>query len=163
MFQPDEDGIYARVPVAPARRGLGLVVLYGLGALLIYLIFDSFAGVGAAAIMLVMACACFWAAERMRAAAGVEVLLTADQIVTSTGLVLADLDNVLGVNRGALSVKPSTGFTLMTKTPQPRSWCPGVWWRFGRRVGIGGITGAGAAKFMAEQIALHVAERDSAN
>ncbi len=160
MFQPDQDGVYARVTVAPSRRILALVILYGLGAFLLYLAFGSLAGIGGAAVLIILAGCCLWAGEQMRRSADIEILLTDDGVTTSDGLVLATMDNIAAVNRGALAAKPSTGFTLILRTPQARSWRPGLWWRLGRRVGIGGITGAGAAKFMAEQIAFRLSDRN---
>ncbi len=163
MFQPDQDGIYARVPVAPSRRMLAMIILYGLGAFVLYLSFNGLSGIGGSVIMIALAAGCFWAGEQMRRSAGVEVVLTDNGVETSEGLMLAQMDNIQLVNRGALAAKPSTGFTLVLKTPQPRTWRPGLWWRIGRRVGIGGITGAGATKFMAEQIALRIDARDSSD
>jgi hypothetical protein len=55
-------------------------------------------------------------------------------------------------------MKPSNGFTVVMETKQPRAWAPGLWWRVGRRVGVGGVTGASQTKFMAEQIALRLAQ-----
>ncbi|MEY1554814.1 hypothetical protein AB3Y40_04185 [Yoonia sp. R2331] len=162
MFQPDADGVYARVPVAASRRLLAVVLLYVLGALLLYLAFGSHAGILGAVIMVLLAAGSLWAGEQMRRVADYEILLTDEGVISADGEVLAELDNIAAVNRGALAAKPSTGFTLILKTPQPRGWRPGLWWRLGRRVGIGGITGAGAAKFMAEQIALRLSSSDDA-
>jgi hypothetical protein len=39
----------------------------------------------------------------------------------------------------------------------PRAWYPGLWWRMGRRVGIGGVTSAAQTKAMAEIIAAMIA------
>jgi hypothetical protein len=82
--------------------------------------------------------------------------LTETEIRTSNGEVLARMDEILAVDRGAFAFKPSNGFTLKLNTKKPRAWAPGLWWRFGRRVGVGGVTSAGQAKFMAEQIALRI-------
>jgi hypothetical protein len=64
------------------------------------------------------------------------------------------------VERGAFALKPSNGFTLVMKHKSPRAWAPGIWWRTGYRVGVGGVTAAGQSRFMAEQIALMIARRD---
>lgn len=161
MFQPDQDGVYARVDVAPARRMLALAILYGLGVFVLYLAFSSLAGIAGAVVMIAIGAGCLWAGERMRRAADVSILLTENGVETSTGLMLATRDEIAIVNRGALAAKPSTGFTLVLHAPKTRLWQPGMWWRIGRRVGVGGITSAGAAKFMAEQIALRIATEKS--
>jgi hypothetical protein len=70
------------------------------------------------------------------------------------------MDGIRSVERGAFAFKPSHGFTLVMKEKQPRAWAPGLWWRLGRRVGVGGVTSAGQTKFMAEQIALRIEDRN---
>lgn len=156
MFQPDEDGVYARVDVAAPRRIVALVMVYLLAALLLYLALSSQIGAIGTVVLIAISIGCFWVGEKLRQAKDYAVLLTDTGLVTQNGEVLAALDNIRAVDRGALATKPSTGFSVRLKTAQPRLWQPGVWWRLGRRVGIGGITASGAAKFMAEQIALRV-------
>ena len=48
---------------------------------------------------------------------------------------------------------------LKTRTPGPRVWRPGIWWRIGRRVGIGGVMPGHQTKAMAEILAALQAER----
>ena len=61
---------------------------------------------------------------------------------TSRGLVLSDaglsdtegrlvaaLDKIEKVERGVFAFKPSNGFVLLLKSPMPRAWEPGLWWR----------------------------------
>jgi hypothetical protein len=38
-------------------------------------------------------------------------------------------------------------------------WVPGLWWRIGRSVGVGGMTGAAETKMMAEMIEAMIAVR----
>ncbi|MEM6728272.1 MAG: hypothetical protein AAF618_07215 [Pseudomonadota bacterium] len=86
--------------------------------------------------------------------------LTKTELVTSDGLTLARLSEITGVDRGVLAFKPSQGFLVRTSEPQPRAWSPGLYWRFGRSVGVGGVTQAGQGRFMAETIQMLIAERD---
>ena len=72
---------------------------------------------------------------------------------------MARLDDVQSVERGAFALKPSNGFTLVMKHKNQRAWAPGMWWRMGYRVGVGGVTAAGQSRFMAEQIALQIKQR----
>lgn len=60
------------------------------------------------------------------------------------------------VERGAFAFKPSNGFLIRTRDAQQRGWAPGIWWRFGRKVGIGGVLPASQAKFMADTLALRL-------
>ena len=74
----------------------------------------------------------------------------------SSGTVLARIDEIRSVVRGTFALKPSNGFTLVLNSKKPRAWMPGLWWRLGRRVGVGGVTNAGQAKFMAERISMMI-------
>ena len=80
-------------------------------------------------------------------------MLTDTDLRDSDGVVLARLDQIIRVDRGAMAMKPANGFTLVLDARQPFGWAPGMWWRLGRRVGVGGVAVAHQAKFMAEVIA----------
>lgn len=156
MFEADEDGVYARVGASPARRIFAYAVLFGLGALLIYLPLVQPPAVIWAVVMIACGIGSILMAERLRRATMNEILLTDTEVRDSDGTVLALLDEVRLVDRGVFAFKPSNGFTLVLANKKPRSWAPGLWWRVGRRVGVGGVTSAGQAKFMAEQIAFRL-------
>ena len=97
-------------------------------------------------------------ANRLYRAASFKISLTDDNIVDSAGRELCRLDNIASVQRGAFAFKPSNGFLIRLKSPLPRTWAPGLWWRFGRNVGVGGVIPASEAKFMAEMISLYLAD-----
>ncbi len=161
MFEPDKDGIYATVQASQGRRMFGYAVLFLLGALVIYTTLSHPPALHWMIFMLVFGVAMLWLAERLRRATTLMVTLTADELRDSSGTVLARLDDVDSVSRGAFALKPSNGFTLVMKHRQANAWAPGIWWRIGRRVGVGGATAAGQSRFMAEQIALRLAARKS--
>ena len=48
---------------------------------------------------------------------------------------------------------------LKTKTPAARRWEPGLWWRIGRRIGVGGVTPASQSKVMADLISARLVIR----
>lgn len=73
-------------------------------------------------------------------ATDVTLTLTEGALTDSRGRVLARMDQVHAVERGALSLAPSGGFVLRLAEAAPVQWVPGVWWRIGTRVGIGGTT-----------------------
>jgi hypothetical protein len=154
MFQPEIDGIHATVHASPARRWFGYGVLFSLGSVVLYTTLAHPPALHWMIFMLVFGGAMLWLAERMRRATTMSITLTKDELRDSSGTVLARLEDVRSVERGALALKPSNGFTLVMKTKSPRAWAPGMWWRMGRRVGVGGVTAAGQSRFMAEKIAL---------
>lgn len=158
MFQPDKDGIYATVHASPGRRWCAYGILFCLGALVIYTTLVQPPALHWMIFMLVFGVSMLWLAERLRRATTLVITLTETELRDSAGTLLAELSQVQSVSRGAFALKPSNGFTLVMKDKQPRAWAPGLWWRIGRRVGVGGVTAAGQSKFMAEQIALRVGE-----
>jgi len=91
------------------------------------------------------------------------LVLTPEGLGDTEGREIARLDDILAVERGMLAFKPSNGFLLRLARPGSRHWSPGLWWRLGRRVGVGGVTGAGETRAMADLIALRLAERDEAS
>lgn len=159
MFEPDKDGVYARVHASQGRRLFGYGVLFSLGALVIYTTLAHPPTLGWMVFMLVFGVAMLWGAERLRRASTMQILLTTQDLRDSSGTVLARLEEIESVQRGAFALKPSNGFTLVMKHKNTRAWAPGLWWRLGNRVGVGGVTAAGQSRFMAEQIALLIAKR----
>lgn len=152
--------ILATVMPSRVRRLVGLVVLVVFGALLIYAalvrppeaLFLQVFLLGFGGVVL-------WLAEKMRQATKTGVVLTADDLRSTDGDVLVRIDEMTGVVRGSFSMKPTNGFSVLTKTRQTAGWAPGVWWRIGKRVGVGGVTAASQAKFMSETLATILAER----
>ena len=160
MFNPEKDGVYARVTASKPRAVVSYIVLFGLGALVLYITLVQPPALFWMIFMLCFGVLMLWVAEKQRRAARLEIVLTADAVTDTQGRVLARVEDIVGVSRGALALKPSNGFTIVTKGIAPRAFNPGVWWRLGHRVFVGGITGAGETKFMAEQIALMLKKRD---
>ncbi len=160
MFQPDKDGIYATVHASQPRRLFGYGVLFILGAIVLYTALSHPPALHWMIFMLGFGGAMLWLAERLRRATTMVITLTKDDLRDSSGTVLARLEDVRSVERGAFALKPSNGFTLVMKDRSARAWAPGLWWRMGRRVGVGGVTAAGQSRFMAEQIALQIKQRD---
>lgn len=157
MFQPDEDGVYARVQASPARRIFAYAIVFGLGALVIYVTLVQPPALHWLVFMLGFGVAMLFLAERLRRATTMVIELTQTEVRDSSGAILARLEDIRSVERGTFAFKPSNGFTLVMHTKKPRAWAPGLWWRLGRRVGVGGVTVAGQSKLMAEQIALMIA------
>lgn len=156
MFSPDENGVYAKISASKLRRGLAYGVLIVFGGALLLTGFTRPLAFPWLVMLVIMGGGALWLAERLRRTSHISILLTDQDVRDSTGRVLTRIDNIIGVDRAAFSFRPSNGFTLMLKSRQPRGWAPGIWWSMGRRVGIGGITPAGEAKFMAEQIAFRI-------
>ncbi|WP_263741758.1 hypothetical protein [Defluviimonas sp. WL0050] len=90
---------------------------------------------------------------RMFRATGRGLVLTDEALMDTDGTLVARLDQIESVERGIFAFKPSNGFVLRLKSAQPRVWAPGLWWRLGRRVGVGGVISGSEGRAMADLIA----------
>lgn len=152
--------VVLQIGAAPLRRVVLIAALYAVAVAVIYFGLarpQSILGM----IWLVLVCAMvFWLAQTVRRASARQLILTTTHLCDSSGTVLARLDDILQVHRGALALKPSSGFTLLLRTPQATQIAPGLWWRFGRMVGVGGLLDRSATRAMAEALAARLAQRD---
>lgn len=157
MLTPDADGIYARLDISQPRRWLAVLMHALLGGLVI----ASALAVQPAWHWLIVLCLIgaelIWEGEKLRRATTRHLLLTETDLRDSDGTVLIALSNITRIDRGAFSIKPAHGFSLISKNGMSRGRAPGLWWRYGRRLGIGGVVNSGQAKFMAEQLARLIA------
>ncbi|WP_428543762.1 hypothetical protein [Profundibacter sp.] len=154
--------VIATVMPSTIRRYSGLAVLALLGGILVYIALATPpSSLFLRVLMLGIGGLVLWAAELMRRATLHGVVLTRDELRTTNGRVLARVEDMTGVVRGSFSLKPSNGFSVLTKTSQQKAWAPGIWWRFGKRVGVGGVTAASQAKYMSEILAAMLAEKEN--
>lgn len=152
--------VLTSISASTPRRVLGVGVLASFGALILYMAGQGTPNLGWGAFMVAMGLGALWLSMRMWQATKARIDLTAEGLISSDGTVIVTMDEIVGVERGVLAIKPSNGFVLRTKTAGPRHWQPGLWWRLGRRVGIGGVTPGSQSKTMSELIAVILAERD---
>ena len=155
-----ENEVIATVSASAGRRLLGIVSLTLLGFLLIYLCFAQPPALLGQVFLLGIGAGSLWVAYKMHHATALVIEMTDSEIRDSSGALIARLDDVESIDRGFFAFKPSNGFLLRTKQPQPRIWRPGLWWRVGRQIGVGGMTPGHQTKFMSEIIAATVAQRD---
>ena len=151
----------ATLEASPIRRLFGLTVMFALGGMLVYLGLTLPADLLGRAFLIVLGGFALWGAELMRRATNSTVELRKTGLFDGDGTEIAPLDQILRIDRGVFAFKPSTGFIVTLQSSGRRSWRPGLWWRVGRRVGIGGVTAAHQAKAMAEILSALMSERDN--
>ena len=152
------DEILARVEASVPRRYLGLAMLVGLGALLLYIAFATPPALHWQLFLIVLGLLILWVAQLMWQATEGVLVLTRSELREEGGPVLARIEDIERVDRGAFALKPSNGFMIKTRRPQARGWRPGMWWRLGRRVAVGGVTPGSQTKPMADIIAALLTE-----
>ena len=150
------DEVIATLQATAIRRIFAYGAIFALGAMLILLAFMQPPALGWQLFLVVLGGGALIVAERLRRATLLGLELTAHELRDTGGQVLARLDDIRSIDRGAFAFKPSHGFVLRLREKQPRVWAPGLWWRYSTRVGVGGVTPSGPAKYMAEQIALRI-------
>ncbi len=155
----EDTEVIATLQASVVRRLFAYGAVFALGALLILLAFVQPPSFGWQVFLIALGAGALVVAERMRRATMFGLILTETELRDTAGEVLTTLSNVKSVDRGAFAFKPSNGFVLRLDQSMARHWAPGLWWRFATRIGVGGVTPSGPAKYMAEQIALRIETR----
>ncbi|RPE72013.1 hypothetical protein EDD53_1150 [Pacificibacter maritimus] len=146
-----------RLSATIARRVSAVAILAVLGLLLLWILVSTPpAAVAGKAFLALMGGLALWGAARLWQATGVDILMTEDDLREENGRILCTMDQIERVERGTFAFKPSNGFVVVLKDKSARAWAPGLWWRMGRRIGVGGVTAAGAGKAMADVLAARI-------
>ena len=140
--------VLATVKASAPRRWLGVGMLGIVGALVIYVALASPPELTWQVFLFVVGGAAFWLAYRMWHATNDWIELTQSELRTGAGQVIASVQDIESVDSGAFAFKPTNGFLVKTRSSAENVWAPGLWWRLGCRVGIGGMTTAAETKFM---------------
>ncbi|MEP2640580.1 hypothetical protein [Roseobacter sp.] len=160
MHDANETEVLATVQASAGRRLMGIGLLAFLGVLVIYVAFTSPPSVGWQVFLIALGVIALAVADAMRRSTAHVLELTRTELRDSGGVVIAKVDNMVGIDRGTFAFKPSNGFLLqLHEVNGARTWRPGLWWRVGRRVGVGGMTPGRQTKYMAEMIAVMLADR----
>ena len=144
---------------SPIRRWMALLALGVLAILLtglaigdvpdLWRLFFVLLGVGV-----------LWSGNKLRAATLDGLVLTRAGLRTESGVMLAPVENIAKVERGVFAFKPSNGFLVRLKEADGKGWAPGLWWKLGRRIGVGGTLSGGQTRAMADMMNVLVLERD---
>ena len=159
MSEEDDTEPSLVLAASAGRRGIGVGSVGALGLMLLWFAFSQSPALPWQAVMVAMGLGALWMARRMWRATSAYLVLTPDALESSDGRVLARMEDVVAVARGAFAFKPSNGFTLTLRKRGPFVWEPGLWWRIGRRVGVGGVTPGTPARFIAELMQERIARR----
>ena len=162
MTAEDDERVLVRLNPSAPRRWLGTGMLLVLGGILVWVAFRHPPGaLGWQVFLLVLGGLALWTAVRLwqSTAQGLELTGTALR-ESGTGRVVAQLAEIRSVDRGPFAFKPTAGFAVHLHASGPRHWAPGLWWRIGRRIGVGGVTHRHEARLMAEILDERLKARD---
>lgn len=144
---------------ATGRRVLAVAVLGMLGFLLLGVAVQPGIHLPARPVIAAGGALALWAAWRMWVATSTALELRSDGLYDGQGALIAGLDAIANVDRGTFAFKPAGGFLIRLHEKAAPAWAPGLWWRRGRSIGVGGVTHPALARAMADEIALRVAAR----
>lgn len=154
------DEIIATLTPSPVRRWAAIAFTGMLGVVCFLLVlFRPPAEVLWIAALLVVGGAATWLSRRLAVATRTRIELTEACLRDGTGRILAPVDRIAGVERGVFALKPSNGFLVRLAEAGPAAWQPGLWWRIGRRVGVGGVTPSAEGRMMADALAALILQR----
>lgn len=135
------------------RLWLGVACAAALGLLLFWIVFAGRPALVYQVSFLIAGLLFLWLAATLKRAGDDRIVLTNKVLRTESGRILARVENVHAVERGAFAFKPPNGFLVRLKEPEgDRGWVPGLWWKRGRLVGVGGVVSAGTSRAMAEAL-----------
>lgn len=160
MNNTTEPEVLARLRPGAARRAMTVGMPALLAALLVWIALVAPPAPGWRLFLVGMAGASGWLAWRAWAATRAGLVLTDAGLAEEGGRMLAPLAGIEKVDRGLLAFKPSGGFVVLLDTPGGFGWAPGLWWRLGRRLGVGGTTTPMEGRAMADLLTAMVARRD---
>lgn len=159
QFDFKDGEVIATIKASPGRRILGIGSLWVLSLMVIYVGIVRPPAMGWQVFLFALGGGSIWIAEKMRRATALTLELTTADLRDSAGTVIARTADIQSLDRGMFAFKPSNGFLLRLSSSEGRAWRPGLWWRLGNRVGIGGMTPGHQAKFMAEILSAMISER----
>ncbi|MGY9029408.1 MAG: hypothetical protein ACKVIU_06075 [Rhodobacterales bacterium] len=157
------DSVITQLKASPVRRGFALLVMMLLGFLLLYLTMTTDASFFHKVFLVAVAAAVLWMARAMQRGTTGYIELRNTGLFFEDGRTLALIDDITRVERGVFAFKPSNGFVVSLKQKTDRAWIPGMYWKFGARIGIGGVTAPSDAKFMSDTLAVLIAEREGSS
>ncbi|WP_298857695.1 hypothetical protein [uncultured Sulfitobacter sp.] len=157
-FDPHE--VLVTAGASAGRRFLGLGSLGLLGVMLIYIAIVQSPEIQWRIFLLVLGVGSLWMVNRMRSATASRLELTETELRDSDGTRIALVEDIDVLDRGFFAFKPSNGFLMRTVKGGETEWRPGMWWRVGRRIGVGGMMPAHQSKQIAEILAIMMAKRE---
>ncbi|WP_298846318.1 hypothetical protein [uncultured Ruegeria sp.] len=153
-----QDEVLATIRASSPRRWAGVGMLAAVGALVTYVALVSPPEPVWQVFLFAVGGASLWLALSVWRATEDYIELTPTELRTGSGQVIAETADIEVVDRGVFAFKPSNGFLVRTRHKAANRWAPGLWWRVGYRIGVGGMTSAAEAKFMSEVLSSIIAD-----
>lgn len=158
--EPSAATVLARLTPSAPRRIVGAGMLVVLGLFLISIALGDASGKPVVfGLLALVAGGAIWLAVRLWQSTARGLELTAQDLRDADGRVLARVADMDSVQRGVFALKPASGFTVVLRQSAGWGWAPGLWWKAGNRMGVGGVTHRNEARYMAEVLDDLIAKR----
>lgn len=155
MPRPAPSDLLMRLEPTPFRRWLGTGLLAMMAAVMAVAALQMEADSRLMPRFIAAGLALFGAVQAVRlwqASAGAIELREDGLHCTRTGRRLAAMEEMARVDTGALLIKPASGFVVRLTHKQPFARSTGMWWIWGDKLGIGGVTPKAQGKAMASAL-----------
>lgn len=162
LLDADPDEILIRVDASPLRRSIGAGALFLLCIVVLWHGYQKYSASGDGLGLILLALAGIYGALRFWQRSAIGLVLTPTELREAGGRRLVCVADIVAVERDAFGIiRPANGFVIVTRDSLPAAILPGIWWRFGKRIGVGGLTGAGEGKAMVELLQEMLKRRDA--
>ena len=142
------------------RRWFGAIALGALGILLLVVTFTQPPeGLFLKLVVPLVGVFFVWQAQWNLRVTKHGLYLTKDGLFDAQDTLICPIYNMAEVDRGIFAFKPSNGFLIRLHEPESKGWAPGLYWRLGRRLGIGGATHPSQNKELAQALEVLIMER----
>jgi hypothetical protein len=159
--RPGPHEVLATITPKPARRWFAVGATGLLGTILIYIAASTPpVDIAWLLFLIAMGALCLYWSWRVWTATGVALELTRTELRERGGRQLCLVDNIGRVDGGVFAFKPAAGFLIHLREPMGRFYAPGLWWRTGRRIAVGGVTSRAEGKAVSELLNVIIADRD---
>ena len=146
---PDE--VLVSVKAEPARRLFGAGALFLLCVIVLWHGYKNYSLTDEGLVQIFLGLAGMFAALRFWRGSDNGLELTPTELRETRGRQIVRITDIVAVQREAFGIiKPTNGFVIVTREKLPAAISPGIWWRLGRRIGVGGLTGGGEGRAMVE-------------
>lgn len=154
------DDVIVKLEPSLGRRWFGAIALGTLGFLLIWVTFSRPPdGLFLKITVPVIGALFIWQAQWNLRVTKHGLYLTKEGLFDGQNEQVCALYNMAEVDRGVFAFKPSNGFLVRLHEAEPKGWAPGLYWRLGRRLGVGGATHPAQNRQLAQAIEVLIMER----
>jgi len=156
----DRDEVIERITPSGPRRVMATAALGVLGSMMLLVAASNPpTDIGWRLFLIAVGGGSLWLSWTLWRVTGVVLELTREELREAGGRVLARLDNIRSVDRGFFAFKPAAGFRLSLIEKGPAVYAPGLWWRRGRMLMVGGVTSRAQTKSVADLISMLMAQQ----